>query len=230
MPSVEIAGKRVLVLGGSGVLGSLIAGRLVDRGARVLLAGRDRQRLTRAAASIGPDVPFLLWDLGQDDPREMIDTTITNLGGIDGLVVAAGVVAFGPLAEVTDQVLDELTRTDFIEPLRVIRSAIPHLQGGFVVSITGVVAETPYPGLVAYSAVKAGLSAATRALSSELRKDRIHVLDARPPHTETGLAGRPIAGVAPNMPSGLDAARVAEIIVEGLAAGRRELPAELFSG
>ena len=74
----------------------------------------------------------------------------------------------------------------------------------------------------------AGLSAASAALGRELRRRGIRVLDARPPHTETGLATRPIAGTAPRMPTGLDPRVVAGTIVDAIAAGTRELPAEAF--
>lgn len=229
MSPINLHGRRVLVLGGSGVLGRLIAGELKARGAEVILAGRDSERLASAASAIGPNVPCLVSDLGDPDAIKVIDAAIAQLGGIDGVVNAAGVVAFGPLSDTSDEVLEELVTTDFLGPLRVIRSALPHLEDGFIVNVTGVVAETPYAGLVAYSAVKAGLSAATRALGSELRRQGIHVLDARPPHTETGLAERPIDGTAPKMPPGLDPASVAHTIVDGLADGVRELPAEAFS-
>ncbi len=102
------------------------------------------------------------------------------------------------------------------------------MAGGFIVNITGVIAEQPTAGLTVYSAVKAGLSAATLALGRELRRSGIHVMDARPPHTETGLASRSIAGTAAALPQGLAPADVASTIVAGLAAGSRELPATAF--
>ncbi|MDR9451929.1 MAG: SDR family NAD(P)-dependent oxidoreductase, partial [Acidimicrobiia bacterium] len=151
------------------------------------------------------------------------------LGGLDGVVNAAGVVAFGPLEDLTDGALAELISVDFSGPLRVMRAAVQVMDGGFLVNLTGVVAEQPLGGMAAYSAVKAGLSAATRALARELRTRRIQVLDARPPHTETGLAGRPIEGVAPTLPVGLDPDDVAVRIVEAVASGRRELASSDFT-
>jgi cyclic-di-GMP-binding biofilm dispersal mediator protein len=226
---VELEGSRVLVLGGSGVLGGLIATELDRSGSRVMLAGRDSEQLQQQATRIGPAVPSVVFDLAiPSHATRVVDTAVHHLGGLDGVVNAAGIVAFGSLAETDDATLDTLVAVDFLGPLRVIRSALPHLEGGFVVSISGVVAETPVAGMAAYSAVKAALSTATVALGREVRRRGIHVLDARPPHTETGLAGHPIAGVAPAMPPGLDPALVAGIIVSGLAEGRRELPAEVF--
>ncbi len=224
MPPIAISGKRVLLLGGSGELGSRIAAELRQRGATVLGTGRHPDGL---ADRTGSD--SLRFDLRKDDPAELIARAVATLGGLDGIINAAGVVAFGPLEDLSDEALDELVATDFTGPLRVLRAALPHLEDGFWVGITGVVAEQPIGGMAAYSAVKAGLSAATRALARELRRRRIHVLDARPPHTETGLAGRPIEGATPPLPAGLDPDHVARRIVEGLAAGERELPSTAFS-
>lgn len=229
MSSVQLDGQRILVLGGSGVLGSLIAAELDRRGARVVLAGRDASRLQQRATDIGPHVQSVLFDLTQaEHARHVVDTAVTMLGGLDGVINAAGVVAFGPFADLTDDVLDELVATDFVGPLRVLRHALPHLTDGFVVNVTGVVAEQPMPGMAVYSAVKAGLSSATRALAKELRRQRIHVVDVRPPHTETGLATRPVAGETPALPPGLEPAAVAKQIVDGLATGERELTSSSF--
>jgi NAD(P)-dependent dehydrogenase (short-subunit alcohol dehydrogenase family) len=229
MPSIDLAGKRTLVLGGSGVLGSAMAGELAERGALVILAGRDGTRLQARASEIGPDVPSVIFDLRvASHATHVVETATTLLGGLDGIVNAAGVVAFGPLADLSDAALDELVAADLVGPLRVVRAALGHLDNGFIVNLTGVVADTPVANMAAYSAVKAGLSAASSALGRELRRRGVHVLDARPPHTETGLATRPIAGVAPNMPPGLHPADVARTVVDGLVAGRRELPADEF--
>lgn len=224
MPPIDLSAKRVLILGGSGELGSRITAELRQRGATVLGTGRSPAGLADLTGS-----EFLRFDLRSDDPAQLVAQAVATLGGLDGIINAAGVVAFGPLAELSDEALDELVATDFTGPLRVLREALPHLEGGFWVSVTGVVAEQPVGGMAAYSAVKASLSAATRALTRELRRRKIHVLDARPPHTETGLAGRPIEGATPPLPAGLDPDHVARRIVEGLAAGERELPSTAFS-
>ncbi len=194
-----------------------------------MLAGRDGNRLQAVSAQIGQSAEPFTFDLRRSgDADAVVEHAVRQLGGLDGVINAAGVVAFGSLAELTDPVLDELIATDLSGPLRVIRAAIPHLAGGFIVSITGLVAEQPVANMSAYSAVKAGLSAATRALVRELRAEGVLVLDARPPHTETGLAGRPIAGTSPPLPVGLDPAAVAETIVQGIETGRRDLAAADF--
>jgi cyclic-di-GMP-binding biofilm dispersal mediator protein len=110
------------------------------------------------------------------------------------------------------------------------RAAIPILPyGGFVLNVSGVIAELPTAGLVAYSAAKAGVSAGFRAAAREVRARGISVIDARPPHTETGLAGRPLHGAPPRMREGLDPAVVAERLVLAIEQDERDVPASAFT-
>lgn len=227
---IELAGARVLVLGGSGVLGGAVAKVLSGRGAVVALAGRDGDRLQASAASLDARVPTIVGDLTErDGPALVVEQAHSSLGGLDGIVNAAGTVAFGNLVELDDSVFDELVASNLVGPIRAIREAAKRMDGGFVVSISGLIAESPMAGMAAYSGVKAAISAMTIAMARELRRKGIHVLDARPPHTETGLVDRPLDGEAPRLPDGLAPEVVAEAIVAALEAGRREIGAADFT-
>jgi short-subunit dehydrogenase len=139
-------------------------------------------------------------------------------GRLDGVVIAAGVVTFGALVDTDDEVIEELFLTNAIGPLWLARRVIPALieTRGFLVHLSGVVASQPVAGMAAYSASKAAVAAGLAALSRELRRSGVLVCDAQPPHTETGLATRPLAGQAPAMPRGLDPAVVAERVVAAI--------------
>ena len=78
------------------------------------------------------------------------------------------------------------------------------------------------------SASKAAVRAFDEALAREARRTGLRVIDARPPHTETGLASRAIAGEAPAMPAGIAPERVATVICDALEEGARDLPSEAF--
>lgn len=151
-------------------------------------------------------------------------------GGLDGLVNAAGVVAFGSLAEHDDDTIEELFLTNAMGPLWLVRGVLPLLQAseGFVVQLSAVVAEQPLPGMAVYSVTKAALTAADAALVRELRRVKVRVIDARPPHSETGLATRPIVGISPVLPGGLAPAAVAERIVHAIEAGETSIPSTAF--
>ena len=228
MAPITLNDSSVLVLGGSGVLGSQVAHRLAERGAHVTLAGRSEDRLARAAASI-EGAATCRFDLRDASLAETpVNAAIDAFGALDGIVNAAGVVAFGQLADTAPEVIEDVVATDLTGPLLVYRRAIPRMEGGFIANVTGVVATMPTAGMATYSAAKAGLSAATVALARELRRSGIQVIDVRPPHTETGLVDRAIAGTPPKLPDGLAPGIVADRIVAGIESGERVLEPDSF--
>lgn len=215
------------MVGASGALGSLIARDLAGRGARLLLVGRDRGRLE----ALGIDAPVVVAALGDAAAGDAIsEAAAAAYDGLDGIVNAAGVVAFGPLVDTPDEVIEEVFLTNVIGPLFLVRRLLPLLaqSQGFVVQISAVVAERALPGMAAYSASKSALSAVATALRSELRRSRVAVHDVRPPHTETGLARRPLFGQAPALPQGLAPDVVARRIVDAIAAGDLDVGADSF--
>ncbi|MFN2319091.1 MAG: SDR family NAD(P)-dependent oxidoreductase [Dermatophilaceae bacterium] len=218
----------VAVVGASGVLGSLIARELAARGARVVLVGRDEDRLAAVGVEDAPRVVADLTDATAGD--RIVQAARDAYGRLDGVVNAAGVVAFGPLVDTDDAVIEELFMTNVIGPLWMIRRVAPALaeNGGFVCNISAVVAEQPLPGMSPYAASKAALTAADTSLTRELRRQKVTVIDARPPHTETGLATRPLAGIAPRLSQGLDPEAVARRIVQAIEDGQSDLPAADF--
>ena len=81
-----------------------------------------------------------------------------------------------------------------------------------------------------YGSSKAAVHSFDEALTREGRRSGVRVIDARPPHTETGLSSRAIAGDPPKMPAGLDPIKVAQRIVQAIADGETDLPSTSFSG
>jgi len=218
-----IAGAHYVVVGATGVLGRHVAARLAARGARVSAVVRDHTRLDGASVS-----QYALADVTD---VAALRAALAAVAPYDGVVNAAGIVAFGPLAELDDATLRRVMEVNAIAPIVMLREASAHLtDGGCFVQISGVVATAPVGGMAAYSASKAAAWAAMQAAARELRRRGIDVVDARPPHTETGLAGRAIAGTAPRMPQGLAPEAVAERIVAAIEAGERDLPTEAFAG
>ena len=224
----SVDGARILVAGASGGLGREVAHELASRGATLALAARSNARLTGLGS---PSTVHLALDLTERGaPDVLVAAAREGLGGLDGIVCLAGAVAFGPLGETPREVIEEIVALDLVVPLLLARAAIPVLEpGGFVANASGIVAEMPTAGLVAYSAAKAGVSAGFRALAREVRSQEITVIDLRPPHTETGLAGRPLHGSAPRMSAGLDPSVVARRIVDAIQGAEREVAAAAFA-
>lgn len=219
-------GTSVLIAGASGGLGSALARAIGAKGADLTLVGR------RAEALAAIDAPGrrLALDLRSPDAcGQAIEAAAAGTGTVDAVINAVGVVAFGPVEELSIDAMEELFLTNAFVPILLAKAAMGSLSpGGVLVNISGVIAEQNLPGMAAYGASKAATAAFDQALGRELRRAGGRVLDARPPHTETGLAGRAIEGVAPRMPEGLSPERVAQVIVDAIEAGTTDLPSSVF--
>ncbi|CAN2189040.1 DltE Short-chain dehydrogenases of various substrate specificities [Candidatus Nanopelagicaceae bacterium] len=218
----ELAGKKIVIVGATGVLGSRLAGQLTDAGASVAAIVRDQSLVDTVTT---PE--HAIADLTNTSE---LSAALAALAPFDGLINAAGVVAFGNIADLDDATLNSLFAINAIAPIVMLRESSKHInEGGFFANLTAVVAQQPMAGMAAYSASKAAAWGAMVAATRELRRQQIDVIDVRPPHTETGLAERPIAGVAPKLPTGLDPDAVAARIITAIKDGEKDLPVEAFT-
>jgi cyclic-di-GMP-binding biofilm dispersal mediator protein len=214
---------RVLILGASGGLGSEIAKECEHRGGHVLA-------ITHTGSITETTMTVMAADITESESRERIVEAVQAMGGIDVVIVASGVVGFGMHDAVDADSLKHLIDVDLVAPLSVLSLISPHIsEGGNITVITGAVVDMPTLGVSSYTAAKAGLSAAAAVIRRELRSRRISVLDARPPHTETGLANRAVFGTAPQLKAGLEPSAVARRIVDAIEAGETELTPASFA-
>ena len=229
----DLNGASILVVGATGGLGREIASLLHERGAKLTLTGRDASKLQQ----LGIPAALMTGDATVPGTAEQwVAHAVATYGQLDGVIYAAGVVAFGPAQDVDDSTLDTLWAVNAKAPMTLLRAATPELeksaQAGrspFLLALSGVVAESPTAGLAAYSAVKSALHAHWSAAGRELRRVGIRVLDARPGHTETELSKHPVAGEAPAFPAGLQPHHVARRLVEGIENDEKDLPSTAFA-
>lgn len=230
---MSVNGQHILVVGANGALGSAISRRLSAAGATVDGTARSTETANRLPDGL---TQRLLVDVGDPQSvRTLTDYLLATDDPLDGVVIASGLVAFGTAAETPPDVADRLMQVNHLGPAALISQLLPKLSASaaanrtpFIASIPGVVAEKAFPGMSAYIASKSAHSAWLRALRLELRRPPVRVIEARPGHTETGLAGRAIFGTAPNFPTGMTADHVAEVIVAAIDGDATEVPSTAF--
>ncbi len=217
--SRSLEGAVVVVVGANGGLGSPIADELRRRGATVVGTAREA-----GDADVALDIR------DSTAGETLVRTVLERHGRLDGVVIASGIVAFGDLSDTDDVVGEELMLTNALGPLWLARRVLDALadRQGFLVAITGVVAQQPQPGMASYTASKAALSAGLDAIRREFRRRKVAVIEISPPHTETGLATRPLAGTAPTFPEGLAPVAVAARVVDAIVEGESTVLADSF--
>jgi cyclic-di-GMP-binding biofilm dispersal mediator protein len=218
--------RITLIAGATGGLGSEVATILARRGDALTLVARDQQRLDALTV---PGTRLSL-DLRSPDACQQAVEAAAGSDGLDVVVNAVGVVAFGGVEELSIDAMEELFLTNTFVSIMLARAALTTMNpGGVIVNISGVIAEKNLPGMAAYGASKAAVRSFDEALAREARRKKIRVIDARPPHTETGLADRAVEGRAPKMPTGLAPATVARIICDAIDGDVTDLPSSAFT-
>jgi NADP-dependent 3-hydroxy acid dehydrogenase YdfG len=187
----ELEGRVALVTGASGGIGGAIALALARAGARLLLAGRDAERLAELAARARRSSPRLEVrpaDLAADTEVEGLVSRLLELfGGVDVLVHSAGAFAAGPIESTNVGELDRLYRINLRAPYFLTQALLPSLRErrGQVVfvnsSVTGRATVGPY------AALKHALKAIADSLREEVNRDGVRVLSVFPGRTASAM-------------------------------------------
>jgi meso-butanediol dehydrogenase/(S,S)-butanediol dehydrogenase/diacetyl reductase len=164
-------GRRALVTGGASGIGLEVARRLGLAGAAVALLDVDRERLNAAEKEVGASAAVAADVRSPEAVRRAVDAAAARLGGLDTLVVCAGVIHVKPLAEVTEADWDLTLDVNLKGAFLCCQAAAPALTGsgrGRIVMIASDAGRRGVPLLHAYSASKAGLIGLAEALAAEL--------------------------------------------------------------
>jgi NAD(P)-dependent dehydrogenase (short-subunit alcohol dehydrogenase family) len=216
----DLAGRAILVTGASSGIGRACAIEAARQGATVALVGRDTARLdeARAACAAAGGTGHLAMSLDLCDHRRLpdaLDTIVTRLGPLSGLVHAAGVSLTLPLATTTPADLDRLLAINVTAALHLTSLAVKRqhwvAEGGSIVFIASVMGMVGEAGKAAYACSKGAILAGARALAVELAPRHIRVNAISPGVVQTPLLDRAayarseasLAAVAAQHPLGL---------------------------
>jgi len=194
-----LQGKVALITGGSSGIGLATAREFHAQGARVVLSGRDREKLEAVANQLGPHVLGVPTDVTKlSDLDELMARTQETFGKLDILFVNAGVADARTLAETDEAFFDLLMDTNFKGAYFTIQKALPLLNGQASIVLNGSInALVGMAGSSVYAASKAALHSLARTLSAELigRGIRVNTITTGP--TDTPIMKR--AGYPPEV-------------------------------
>jgi cyclic-di-GMP-binding biofilm dispersal mediator protein len=221
---VEIRNSAVLVFGGTGGLGRAITAAAISRGASVVTSSRSVEGPGNEHLHVPGDIT------SAEDRERIVGAALEELGRLDVVIIASGVVGFGPVDMTRSDAMQSLVDIDLVGPLALCGLVAPMMtDGGTIGVITGAVADTTMLGTGVYTAAKAGLSAAVAVMARDWRRQGVRCIDIRPPHTETGLSDRPEFGTAPKLGAGLTPHAVAERIWAAFEGGESVLAPSDFA-
>jgi NAD(P)-dependent dehydrogenase (short-subunit alcohol dehydrogenase family) len=226
--STHLTGKVAIVTGGSRGIGLAITRGLVERGAKVVVSGRDEQALAAVREQLGDEVAIVAGDVAEEGVAEaLVSTAKETFGGLDILVNNAGTGTFKPVEELTPGEWHRLIATNLTGPYLCAHAAIPALRarkGGWIINISSLAGKNQFIGGAAYCASKAGLNAFSEALMLEVRDADIRVSYVMPGSVQTAFSP---GGDAASMDWKLAPEDVAQVVFDLLGHSSRSLPSRV---
>lgn len=178
---MDLKNKVAIITGSSQGIGKATALQLAKLGAKLVLNGRNEERLNKAVAdlkSAGADVIGVVGDVGDvDQAQNLIDKTIEKFGRLDILVNNAGVSMRGDFAELKPDVFNQVFNTNVIGVTNLTIPAMKHLKAnkGSLIFISSLAGIRGLPGLSAYCSSKMALRAIAESIRIEEAGSGLHV-------------------------------------------------------
>jgi NAD(P)-dependent dehydrogenase (short-subunit alcohol dehydrogenase family) len=223
--------KICIVTGSTGGIGLETARQLASEGARVVVSGRNPERVERARREANAAFGIAC-DLSEPGaPEALVSETVAALGGLDCLVNNLGLAYQRSFEELTDTDWDELWQLNVMSCVRAIRAAVPRLRergGGAIVNVSSSAGKRPSTSMPNYSVMKAAQLSLSRLVADLYSRERIRCNAVTPGPTGTeawlgegGLADQQAARTGKTHDEVLDA------VAKGRPLGRMAEPEEI---
>lgn len=202
---LELAGKAVLITGGTDGLGLALATQLATEGVAVAVCGRDEEKLRaaeEAVQAVGGDVLAQRADVSRvEDLGAFVDAAVARWGRIDGIVHNAGRASAGSIEAVDDATWEADIDLKLMAAVRLTRLALPQLRAsrGAILFTLALAAKAPGGGSEPSSVTRAAGMALMKALSKELAPEGIRVNAVLIGLIESGQWARMAAGAGTSL-------------------------------
>ncbi len=226
-----LKGKVAIVTGASSGIGEATARALAGRGAAVVLAARNEEKLeflAREISAAGGRALAVRTDVADEaSVRAMVERAAGEFGSVNILVNNAGLGLSGRVEELRADDLRYLFEVNLLGPLNCIQAALPHMQrGGRIINVSSVVGKRAIPKVGGYCASKSALNLLSDALRVEVAERGISVTSIYPGTTRTSFrdnSRRTKDEERGWRPRGVTPERVAEKISDAAEKGGRDV-------
>jgi NAD(P)-dependent dehydrogenase (short-subunit alcohol dehydrogenase family) len=183
-----LAGRVCVVTGSTGGIGLATARMLAAEGARVVVSGRDPERVERAREEAGADLGVAR-DLGLPGGAEALIAEATErVGPVDALVNNLGLAYQASFDEVSDEQWDELWQLNVMSSVRAIRAVLPAMRerrSGSIVNVSSSAGKRPSTSMPSYSVTKAAMLSLSRLIADVYSGDGVRCNAVTPGPTAT---------------------------------------------
>ena len=231
---MSFEGKTAWITGASSGIGAALAREWASRGARIVLSGRDEERLSQVASSLQTETLVLPFDVRDDDAMKAATDKATGWqGGVDIFVANAGISQRSPAIKTDMRVYRDIIDIDLTAQIAATQALLPHFSSrgsGNLLFISSIAGKVGVPMRTAYCAAKFGLIGYADALRAELSQSGVDVHVVCPGSVATDVsrnaltADGSVRGRSDKViDNGIDPAEAARRIVDAVEANQREI-------
>jgi NAD(P)-dependent dehydrogenase (short-subunit alcohol dehydrogenase family) len=186
----KLQGKVAVVTGGTTGIGFATAKLFATEGAHVFITGRRQKELDEAVDAVGTNVSGVRGDVTDLTDLDRLYETVRTKGRLDIVFANAGLGEFAPLGSITEEHFDRLFNTNVKGALFTVQKALPLLNDGGSIILTGSVAGVKgTPAFGVYGATKAAIRCFVRSWTVELKDRSIRSNVLSPGPIDTPLVG-----------------------------------------
>lgn len=225
--------KTAWITGASSGIGAALAREFANRGARIILSGRDEDRLSKVAGSLETETLILPFEVTDEAAMQAATEKATGSGGVDIFVANAGISQRSRAVDTAMEVYRRIIEIDLTAQIAAVQALLPHFTqrgSGSLVFISSVAGKVGVPLRTAYSAAKFGLIGYADALRAELSQSGIEVHVVCPGSVATDVSRNALTadGTARNrsdkaIDNGIPPHEAARRIVDAMALNQREI-------
>ena len=233
---MDFQGRRVWVTGASSGIGESLALAFRQAGAKLILSARREDELKRVQSASGgePNTRVLPMDVtNASELPEKTRAALDMFGGIDILVLNAGITQRSRTRETDESVYRRLMEVNFFAPEAMARAVLPSMlaqKSGHIVVISSVAGKFGVPMRSGYSATKFALHGFFEALRAEEERNGIHVTMVCPGYIRTEISLSALRGdgckhakMDSELAHGMPAGECARQILKGVAGKKKEI-------
>lgn len=181
----SLGGKSILVTGASSGIGRQCAIDCARMGARVILIGRNEERLKESLGQMTGEGHLLLSaDLAElESIKLLVQQIVSETGPIDGFIHSAGIEKTLPIKSLKPTVYEDIYKVNALSAFEFIRyfsSSRNFNQGGSIVLISSITSVIGRAGVSAYAASKGAVVSAVKTMALELAKRRVRINSISP--------------------------------------------------
>lgn len=172
----SLEGKTILVTGASSNIGKQIAIRCSEMGAKLVIIGRNEERLNETIANLVPsDHQQIVFDI---ENRQDMPAMVNQLPSLDGVVLCAGIYDTTVVRHITDEKLVHMFDTNTFSNIILVQQLLKRKKinnSGSLIFVSSVASYRPYKGNGLYSATKGAINSFSKVTALELSTQKIRV-------------------------------------------------------